>query len=224
MDSPRVALFADSHHEANGVARTTCALVGYAARRSLPLMVVHAGAETCVTQEGSIVRVQLRRWPVTSFNLEHDLRFDLAMWRHLGRVEGVLRRFRPDIVHFTGPNDVGQMGAYLGCRLKVPTIASWHTNLHEYASRRLTLRWVPEQIRRRTKAWAERQALALSLLFYRIPDAILSPNEEVSDLLERETRRPTYLMSRGVDTVTFAPEHRRRNDNVLNIGYVGRLS
>ena len=224
MDSPRVALFADSHLEANGVARTTGALVDYASRRRLPMMVVHAGPATRVSEEGSILRVQLKRWTVTSFNLEHDLRFDVALWRHLGLVGRALKSFRPDVLHFTGPSDIGQMGAWLGYRSSVPMIGSWHTNLHEYASRRLTLRWCPAAIRKKAKAWAEDQALKISLLFYRFPRVILSPNDELSTLLERETRRPTFLMSRGVDTAAFTPQRRRRTDSCLHLGYVGRLS
>ena len=45
--------------------------------------------------------------------------------------------FAPDVLHFTGPSDVGQLGAYFGHRLSIPMVGSWHTNLHEYASRRL---------------------------------------------------------------------------------------
>ena len=224
MDAPRVALFADSHNEANGVARTTSALVDYARRRQFPLMVVHAGPDTRMSDEGSIARVALRRLPATSFKLEHDLQFDLALWRHLRRVETALRRFQPEVLHFTGPSDVGQMGVFLGYRLGVPMIASWHTNLHEYASRRLTLTFLPPPARRRVQAWAERLALKISLLFYRIPSVVLSPNGQLSELLERETHRPTVLMSRGVDTVTFTPARRRRTDTGLNIGFVGRLS
>src|SRR5262245_15815065 len=45
MPPLKVALFSDSHYEANGVARTTGALESYAARRGLQLLSVHAGPE-----------------------------------------------------------------------------------------------------------------------------------------------------------------------------------
>src|SRR5260370_20923339 len=76
----------------------------------------------------------------TSFGLDHDLKFDLALWRHAGRVAELLRRFRPHVLHFLGPSDVGQLGAYLGHRLNIPMVGSWHTNLPEYAARRLLKR------------------------------------------------------------------------------------
>ena len=138
---PRIALFADSYHEANCVARTTQAIEACAKRRNIPLLSVHAGPETRLVHDGSIVRLDLKRSSLFSFGLEHDLQFDLSMWRHLGRVAETVKWFAPDVLHFTGPSDVGQLGACLGHRLNIPMVASWHTNLHESAARRLRLHW-----------------------------------------------------------------------------------
>jgi len=155
MKMPRIALFSDSYHEANGVARTTAAIEACAKKRNIPLLSVHAGPETRLVHDGSIVRLDLKRSTALSFGLEHDLRFDLAMWRYLPRVAAALRWFAPDVLHFTGPSDVGQLGALLGHRLSIPMVASWHTNLHEYASRRLPFR---------NKLWVEAQALRALML------------------------------------------------------------
>ncbi len=65
---------------------------------------------------------------------KHD--FDLAFWRHLNAVESVVREFDPDILHITGPSDVGQLGTLIAQRLRIPLAASWHTNLHQYAEQR----------------------------------------------------------------------------------------
>src|SRR5262245_9156066 len=159
-NAPRVALFTDSYHEANGVARTATALEAYAADRDLPLLVVHGGRANQLVESGSVQRLELRRSPL-SFELEHDLRFDLALWRHVGRVAETVRDFRPDVLHFTGPSDVGQIGMYLRYRLGLPMVASWHTNLHEYASRRLLARlaWLSNRGRQRVRTWVERRAL-----------------------------------------------------------------
>jgi glycosyltransferase involved in cell wall biosynthesis len=62
------------------------------------------------------------------------------------------------------------------------------------------------------------------LLFYQIPRVILAPNEDLMALLAARTRKPTFLMSRGVDTERFTPAKRSRSDSGVNIGYVGRLS
>jgi glycosyltransferase involved in cell wall biosynthesis len=223
---PRVALFTDSYYEANGVARTAGALERYAADRGLPLLVVHGGRATQLVESGSVVRLELARAPATSFPLDHDLGFDVALWRHTRRVAHVLRSFRPDVVHVTGPSDVGQIGALLGRRLALPMVGSWHTNLHEYASRRLLqqLASASEDTRMRVRMCVERQTLAIAMLFYRIPRVLLAPNEEWKVLLESRTRKPTFVMTRGVDTTTFTPARRTRADRFVNIGYVGRLS
>jgi glycosyltransferase involved in cell wall biosynthesis len=220
----RVALFSDSHYETNGVARTTLALEAYARRRGMPLLSVHAGSATGLSHEDSITRLELGRWSATSFHLEHDLTFDVAMWRHLGRVAHALKQFRPDVLHFTGPSDIGQLGAFLGLRLGIPIVGSWHTNLHEYAAPRIPLTWLPGRVRcgaHRALAWT---TLGVCLLFYRIPHVVLAPNDELLQILERGTGRPTFHMSRGVDVDHFTPAKRSRTDTTTNIGYVGRLS
>ena len=145
------------------------------------------------------------------------------MWRHASHVGETLKWFDPDVLHFTGPGDVSQLGAYLGHRFSIPTVASWHTNLHEYASRRLQLRWASAQRRAGARLWIEKQALHLLMMFYTIPRVILAPNQELARL-ERSTGRPTVLMSRGVNTDLFTPARRRGQNAIINIGYVGRLS
>src|SRR5262245_51664226 len=221
----RVALFTDSYYETNGVARTTSALESCARRRELPLLLVHAGSTTRAVTDGSVTRLELKRWRPTSFGLEHDMRFDVAMWRHLSKVNAAIRKFAPDVLHFTGPSDIGQLGACVGHRSAIPMIGSWHTNLHEYAARRLRLEWVGEAACASARRMAERQTLRALILFYRLPRVILAPNDELAAMLATQTGKPIYLMSRGVDTDMFTPARRTRTDRrTVNIGYVGRLS
>jgi glycosyltransferase involved in cell wall biosynthesis len=189
----------------------------------MPILSVHAGPATRRVERGSIVTLELRRAKLTSFRLEHDLSFDLSLWRHAGLVARELRRFRPDVLHFTGPSDVGQLGALLGFRQNIPMLASWHTNLHEYASRRLQLAWVSDRTRSAVRRLAERAVLRLMLLFYKIPRVVMAPNDELLALLTG-AGKPLFLMARGVDTDLFSPTHRCRTDEAINIGYVGRLS
>jgi glycosyltransferase involved in cell wall biosynthesis len=223
---PRVALFTDSYLEANGVARTATALETFAAERERPLLVVHGGPSTQLIESGSIVRLQLGRSPAFSFPLEHDLAFDVALWRYAGRVAKVLRWFRPDVLHFTGPSDIGQLGALLGRRLRIPMVGSWHTNLHEYASSRLLARLarLTDPLRDRLGATVEHHALTVATLFYALPRVVLAPNEEWKRRLELKTKKPTFVMTRGVDTQLFTPARRLRRNGEINVGYVGRLS
>ncbi len=170
-------------------------------------------------------RLELRR-STASFHLEHDLAFDPLFWRHYGRVAETLRQFQPDILHITGPSDVGQLGACLGHRLSIPMVGSWHTNVHQYMALRWRQRlsWLPVGLRLRAVASLERHVLSGALLFYQIPRVLVAPNEELVELLARRTKRPAYLMTHGVDTSAFAPEKRERVDGRLQIGFVGRLS
>jgi phosphatidylinositol alpha 1,6-mannosyltransferase len=217
---PRVAFFADSYYEANGVARTALALQTYAAERGLPMLVVHGGRDTRIIKTGSIVRLELRRSNTTSFPLDHDLRFDLALWRHSPLVARTLDAFEPDVLHFTGPSDVGQIGAWLGYRQRIPMVGSWHTNLHEYAARRLSKRIRHPRFLQCIEAWS----LEITLLFYRIPRVVLAPNGDWQVLLKHRTGKPTEVMTRGIDTSVFTPTHRTKSDDAVNVGYVGRLS
>ena len=40
-------------------------------------------------------------------------------------------------MHVTGPSDIGILGATLAHQLRIPLVASWHTNLHEFGAKRL---------------------------------------------------------------------------------------
>src|SRR5579863_9004663 len=91
--APRVALFTDAYTEANGVARVSRDLEAYAARCGFPFLCVYAGGATRVTEHGLGLRLELRR-SAAAFSIEHDLGFDLLLWRHLPTVTRVLGTFR----------------------------------------------------------------------------------------------------------------------------------
>ncbi|MGB6193940.1 MAG: glycosyltransferase, partial [Terracidiphilus sp.] len=145
--APRVAYFPDSFHEVNGVAHTSRHFEAFARRRDLPFLCVRAGDRTqTLTEDGNLWTLELPRG-FLSFALEKDLRFDPAFLRHFPLIEEVLARFKPDLIHITGPSEVGMLGMGLANELKLPLAASWHTNVHEYAARRSEwfLRLLPER-------------------------------------------------------------------------------
>ncbi len=132
---PRVAYFPDAFHEINGVAHTSRHFEAFARRHSLPFLCVRAGPADGAAKDGPVRTLELPR-SAFSFPVEKDLRFDLAYWRHLPRILADTRRFRPDIIHITGPSELGFIGAWISHHLRVPLVASWHTNVHEYAATR----------------------------------------------------------------------------------------
>lgn len=221
----RVAFFPDSFLEINGVAHTGRQLVDYASRRRIPFLCVHAGPQTTPISEGTIRRLQLRRSPC-ALGLDKDLIFDLAYLRHLSRAEQECRDFAPDVIHITGPNDNGILGALVAHRLKIPLVASWHTNLHQYSGRRTAslMPFLPREWKAALSAAAERYSLEACLRYYRLGRLLYAPNAELCALLEKKCQRPCLLMPRGVNPELFSPEHRNRAGGRIRIGYVGRLS
>jgi glycosyltransferase involved in cell wall biosynthesis len=228
MTEPRVAYFPDSFHEVNGVAHTSRHFEAFARQRNLPFLCVRAGNRPqALVEDGNVWTLELPRG-FLSFALEKDLRFDPAFLRHVPLIAEVLERFRPDLIHITGPSEVGLLGALLARRMHVPLAASWHTNVHEYAARRAGwfLRLLPLRHSAATGRKVEALAMATAAWFYRKAKVLFAPNPELCALLESKTGRPCFLMPRGVDAELFHPAKRTRDleDTVRVLGFVGRLS
>jgi phosphatidylinositol alpha 1,6-mannosyltransferase len=237
--APRVAFFPDSFHEVNGVAHTARNFVAYARRHDLPMLCVRAALPLQLQgrkpmheshpqpqpkrhTEGSVSSLELPR-SRASIGMEKDLSFDPLFARHAVAIERSLRAFNADIIHITGPSELGMFGAYFAWKLGIPLVASWHTNVHEYRARRLGGfgRFVPA-----SPGWIEEGTLAVTARFYRLAKVLYAPNAELCTLLQQRTGRPCHEMRRGVDTELFTPARRTRsrNDGEIVVGYVGRLS
>mgnify|MGYP002779576421 CR=1 FL=1 len=224
INIPRVAFFPDSFLEVNGVAMTSKRLIGYAKRNGYPFLCVHAGAKTENYADNSASYLSLKRSPV-SFPMDEGLKYDPLFQRHAGRVLRKLTEFKPDVLHITGLNDVSIIGAYLAWKMDLPLVGSWHTNLHEYAARRLTrmFGFFSEKTLKPITGFAERKILDGAVLYYKMPKVILAPNQELLDTLTGGTGRAGHLMLRGVDTEVYSPAKRTVNDAILRFGFVGRL-
>ena len=226
--TPRVAYFPDSFHEVNGVAHTSRHFEAFARRQNLPFLCVRAGTRSqAVIEDGNVWTLELPRG-LLSFALEKDLRFDLAFLRHVPLIGEVLERFKPDLIHITGPSEVGMLGAGLAHHMGLPLAASWHTNVHEYAARRSgwLLRMLPEQQSAATGQKIQDLTMAVAARFYSVARVLFAPNPELCALLEQTTGRRCHLMPRGVDAELFHPAKRKRNpeDRERILGFVGRLS
>lgn len=223
-----MAYFPDSFHEVNGVAHTSRHFEAFARRRNLPFLCVRAGdREPALVEEGSVWTLELPRGAF-SFALEKDLRFDPAYLRHVPLIGEVLGRFQPDLIHITGPSEIGMVGAGLAHHLELPLAASWHTNVHEYAARRSNwfLRLLPERQSAATGKTIEDLAMAAVAFFYSGARVLFAPNPGLCERLRQATARPCFLMPRGVDAELFNPAKRSRDsaDTQPVLGFVGRLS
>lgn len=223
--SPRVALLCETYHEINGVALTARQLVGYAKRKRLPLLAIHGGINPGTYDEQNVRRVELKRaW--ASIGIERDLSYDFFFWRYTKLVREELQKFQPDVIHIASPGELGQLGVYLSRKLGIPLVASWHTNFHQFAARRLqkAIAFFPQNAKRRIVDGAQSRGLRLLLWFYGFATVTLAPTSEQVAWLERELRRPSFLMPRGVDAEQFHPQRRAADDGVLRLGFVGRVT
>ena len=190
------------------------------------LCVRAGGRKTQSLQRGSVEVLELPRG-FASFPIEKDLRYDPLFARHGPAILSALRRFRPDVVHITGPSELGMLGAFFAHRLGIPLAASWHTNVHEYAARRAH-RLLPAWARPRVAHFIQEISLSGAALFYKSARLLFAPNPELCSLLAQRTGRPCLLMTRGIDAGLFSPRHRTRpapeREGEWRLGYVGRLS
>ena len=221
----KVALFACTYREIDGVANTSRQFAAYAMERGVPFLLVHAGPRDEVVTDGSITRVQLCRGRAR-FPLDGHHEFDLLFSRHYPRILQLVRDFSPNVIHITGPSDVGILGALIAHKLRIALAASWQTNLHQFARcrvSRLLSSW-PANVSTKLAAAVEFGTFRAAAGFYKIPRLLFAPNSEWVELLGKATGKPCFLMSHSVDTKVFSPAFRDRPSGHFRIGYVGRLT
>jgi phosphatidylinositol alpha 1,6-mannosyltransferase len=213
---PRVAFLADSFHEVNGAARTCREFAAFAKRQGYPFFSVRFGDRESFSSKDPYWTLELKRSPL-AIGVDPDLGFDLTFFRLRERLETRLKEFAPDVIHVMSPGELGILGALAAWRLRVPLAAAWHTNMHEYAARRLPFGGAG--IRNRVQEFTLDQVLRL----YRRGAVLFAPSPELVEMLQRRTGKPVMLMRRGVDAAAFSPQHRERTSQTFVIGYVGRL-
>lgn len=169
--------------------------------------------------------MQLKRGPAR-IGLDANLDYDPFLLRYANTVLTEVKAFGAELIHATGPGDMGTIALYVSWRLRIPLVLSWHTSLHEYAGRRLERVLAPfgSRISKRAAAVAEKFGLGILTWFYRRAAVALAPNPELVNMVGMLSGKPVSLMQRGVDTNLFSPQHRSRIGGAFRIGYVGRLT
>lgn len=222
---PRVALFCETFHEINGVALTARQLVAYAKRHNLPLLAIHGGKLPGIHNDGTVRQIELKRsW--LSVGIERDLEFDFAFCRYAPQIYREMQAFQPDVIHITSPGELGELGVYLSYKLKIPLVASWHTNFHQFAARRLQklIGFLPTELSGPAVALSQAFGLWILLWFYDFADVTLAPTPPQVEWLQKKLAKPSFLMPRGVDSEQFNPSHRTVDDEILRLGFVGRVT
>jgi glycosyltransferase involved in cell wall biosynthesis len=222
---PRAAFLPDTFHEVNGVAHTSRHLESFARRRQVPFLSVHCGERTATIQDGAVTVMELKRGPLR-LGLDAHLDYDLFLMRYADRIMAELKKFGAQLIHVTGPGDLGTVACYAAWRMNLPLVISWHTSLHEYAGRRLerVLGLCGARASRFAGHTAEKLSMDFLRWFYSRARVVLAPNQDLVQMLSEFTRRPVFLMQRGVETDLFHPQRRSRANGKFRIGYVGRLT
>jgi phosphatidylinositol alpha 1,6-mannosyltransferase len=223
---PRIAYCADSFNETNGVATFSRQFAAFAQRHEIPLLLVRPGATTRTFTEGSLTIVELAK-SLLCVPLDMGLKFDLLISRHYKWLQEQFAAFNPDLVHITGPGDIGMLCARVAFRHvpKPPLVAAWHTNVHQYARLRAAplLRLPPASTAAALGSKIETESFRAAARFYRTSRLILAPNAEILSKLTERTGKPGHVMPHGVDTELFVPGALKSADR-LTLGYVGRLT
>ena len=182
-------------------------------------------------QQSSQTRFQTLELPrsFAAVGIEKDLAFDPLFGRHLTRVERALYRFRPDIIHITGPSELGLLGAWFAHELGIPLAASWHTNVHEYAARRLN--WLTCQLSphpgRPSKPASNPPTLWATAHLYRQRQGPLRPQPRAlrPPRAHHPPPLPPHAARRRHQPLHPRPPHPPPIPTAnLILGYVGRLS
>ncbi|MEP7074945.1 MAG: glycosyltransferase [Acidobacteriota bacterium] len=226
IETPRVALFADTYHEVNGAANFLRRLTDFAKENAYPFLCVRSSNETGVEDDGSVRYLNLKRGRV-SIPIDGHLKYDPLLWKYRALVKETLKKFHPDVIHLTGLNDISQFGFLHAHRMHIPAVATWHTNTHEYAAERfLSLApQLPGKVRATLGGWIERTVMYGLMKLYFGAQMQLAPNEDLVDEIRHMTKRPSFLLRRGVDIDFLSPSKRKRADDDKDVvlGFVGRL-
>lgn len=205
----RVALLADGLTSTNGVAETY--------REILPQLdgSVTVTPIVCGQPDGISGVVVVARAETLAIPIYSDLDLPLP---HLSEVAERVFDLDADLVHVTGPGPLGLAGLAIAKLLRLPLVASYHTELGDYA-RLLTGDPLLAELMH-----------AATARFYGAADVVIAPSQTVAERLPRllgiDPGR-VVVAPQAVDCDRFSPAHRERppstRDEVIVL-CVARLS
>jgi glycosyltransferase involved in cell wall biosynthesis len=208
----RIALFTETFlPKTDGIVTITCLLLDHLTKRGIETVVVAPKMGIDRYRETRVIGV-----PGVTFPLYPELRVGPPTLTTYHEV----KRFAPDVVHLIHPALIGIPGLWMGRRLKVPVLASFHLDLARMAHH-FNIGFVEPAVDYVTKA------------VFNAADYSLAPSRPVYDYMTNIGIERVGLWKRGVDAEKFNPRYRNaamRNklaaghpEDVLLL-YVGRLS
>ncbi len=134
-------------------------------------------------------------------------------------VEKKLLEFKPDLIHLATPVTLGAIGMYYIDQLKLPSLATFHTDLAAYAPR--------YQI-----PYAVEIVNATTRMIYSKVNRVLAPSPSSKKQLEDIGLENIGVFGRGVDSVLFDPQKSDKaklkdyglDPEAITLSYVGRLA
>jgi phosphatidylinositol alpha 1,6-mannosyltransferase len=136
----------------------------------------------------------------------------------LSEIEGLIGRFRPNLVHSETEFGIGRMGQRAGAKTRIPLVSSYHTDFSRYTEA-YGLGW----LRRPVSTYLGR--------FHRRSRRVYTPSSASRQDLLRLGLTDVEVWGRGVDTELFHPGRRSQAMRAaLGMGsrftflYVGRLA
>ena len=166
--------------------------------------------------KGQVDRPEVHRSPSVPLFLYPDVQWAFPRLRD---VMDDAAQFRPDVVHVATEFALGITGLKVARKLRVPLIASAHTDYDQYAARYGV-------------DWAVRAGWRYLRWFYAQGHRVLCPSRIYEEHLHSRGVTNTGVWSRGVDTNCFHPRFRseayRRTLGVqpgdLLVTYIGRIA
>ena len=208
----RIALFTETFlPKVDGIVNTLCHLLEHLARRGHEsILFAPAGGP------GRFGKTRIVGLAGVPFPLYPELKLVPPVYNVLNE----LRAFRADLVHVVNPVSLGYVGLRHARRLKLPLVASYHTDVPGFAAR-----------------WGVRFLYRPLVRFFRwihnAADLNLCPSTVTQRELIAQGYQRVHVWSRGVDSERFHPGRRSQEwrmrltegeiDRPLLL-YVGRLS
>ncbi|MDO9316147.1 MAG: glycosyltransferase family 1 protein [Burkholderiaceae bacterium] len=201
--------------EVNGVSLTLSRVVEGLHRRHHDVQLIRPrqGPADTPRQDPRFQEVLMRGMPIPRYP---NLRMGLPSQRAL---VSLWRAERPDVVHIATEGPLGWSALRAALQLKLPISTDFRTNFHAYSHHYGI-------------GWLNRPIMAYLRRFHNRTGCTMVPTDALRRELELGGFRNLSVVSRGVDTVQFAPEQRSEDlrrrwgaePGDLVIVFVGRLA